>query len=94
MSAQVARIADCLQKGRFQANANPRMNQYPKPVTRNPNYERWRWQTFAVTWLAYAGFYLTRKGFSAAKIALGPGTAIDLSKGQMAAIDITAWPLR
>ena len=63
------------------------MNAYPKPVLRDPKYERWRWQTFAITWLAYAGFYLTRKGFSAAKVALGPGTAIDLSKGQMAAID-------
>jgi sugar phosphate permease len=61
------------------------MNEYPKPVLRDPKYERWRWQTFAITWLAYAGFYLTRKGFSAAKVALGPGTAIDLSKGRMVA---------
>ncbi len=57
----------------------------PNPL--DQKYCRWRWQTFAITWLAYAGFYLTRKGFSAAKVALGPGTAIDLSKGQMAAID-------
>jgi len=33
-----------------------------------PLYERWRWQIFAVTWLAYAGFYLTRKSFAVAKI--------------------------
>lgn len=63
------------------------MSNYPKPVVRDPKYERWRWQTFGITWLAYAGFYLTRKGFSAAKVALGPGTEIGLSKGQMAAID-------
>ena len=34
---------------------------------RNPAYERWRWQIFSITWLAYAGFYLTRKAFSVAK---------------------------
>ena len=33
----------------------------------NPRYERWRWTIFGVTWLAYAGFYLTRKAFSVAK---------------------------
>lgn len=53
----------------------------------NRRYERWRWQIFGITWLAYVGFYLTRKGFSAAKVVLGPGTAIGLSKPQMAAID-------
>lgn len=37
---------------------------------RNPIYERWRWQIFAVTWIAYAGFYLTRKSYSVAKIGL------------------------
>lgn len=42
---------------------------------KNPRYERYRWQIFAVTWLAYAGFYLTRKSFSVAKIALNPETA-------------------
>lgn len=39
--------------------------------TKNPQYERWRWQIFAITWLAYAGFYLTRKAFSVAKIGMG-----------------------
>src|SRR5262245_50038730 len=47
-------------------------------------YRRWRWQIFSVTWLAYAGFYLTRKGFSVAKNELKkPGvmglTNVDLS---------------
>ena len=36
-------------------------------TNRNRTYERWRWQIFSVTWLAYAGFYLTRKAFSVAK---------------------------
>ena len=43
---------------------------------RIPLYERWRWQIFAITWLAYAGFYLTRKSFSVAKIGIGEGTSI------------------
>ena len=30
----------------------------------NPRYERWRWQTFGITWLIYASFYLTRQSFS------------------------------
>jgi sugar phosphate permease len=33
-------------------------------------YERWRLQVFAATWLAYFGFYLTRKSFSVAKVEL------------------------
>src|SRR5438874_9677378 len=52
-----------------------------------PLYERWRWQIFAITWLAYAGFYLTRKSFSVAKIGIGAGTPIGLSQPQMAWID-------
>ena len=36
------------------------MSAAPKSVRRNPRYERWRWQIFGITWLAYAGFYLTR----------------------------------
>jgi OPA family sugar phosphate sensor protein UhpC-like MFS transporter len=39
-------------------------------LDRNPTYERYRWQIFIITWLAYAGFYFTRKSFSVAKIAL------------------------
>ena len=34
---------------------------------KNPKYERWRWQIFGITWLAYAGYYLTRKAFAVAK---------------------------
>ena len=53
----------------------------------NPTYERWRWQIFAITWLAYAGLYLTRKSFSVAKIGIGEGTAIGLTQSQLAWID-------
>ncbi|MEW6158497.1 MAG: MFS transporter, partial [Verrucomicrobiota bacterium] len=42
-----------------------------EPVSLKQTYARWRWQIFAVTWLAYAGFYLTRKSFSVAKIEIG-----------------------
>jgi OPA family sugar phosphate sensor protein UhpC-like MFS transporter len=37
--------------------------------------------------LAYAGFYLTRKSFSVAKIGVGEGTAIGLTQAQLAWID-------
>ena len=40
----------------------------PKPFLRNATYERWRWQVFSITWLAYFGFYLTRKAFWVAKV--------------------------
>src|SRR5437868_13557026 len=50
-------------------------------------YERWRWQIFAVSWLAYAAFSLTRKPFSVAKLGVGPGTEIGLTQPQMAWID-------
>ena len=39
----------------------------PKLFGPNRTYERWRWQIFGITWLAYAGFYLTRKSFSVVK---------------------------
>ncbi len=50
-------------------------------------YERWRWQIFAVTWLAYFGYYLTRKTFSVAKIGMEQDPAIDISRSEMAWID-------
>src|SRR2546428_10529641 len=54
---------------------------------RNPTYERWRWQIFSITWLAYAGFYLTRKAFSVAKNELGKAEVMGLSRSDMAWID-------
>ncbi len=59
----------------------------PKLSGHDPRYERWRWQIFAVTWLAYAGYYLTRKSFSVAKIGLGEGTPVGLTQQEMAWID-------
>ncbi len=53
----------------------------------DPAYERWRWQIFAITWLAYAGFNLTRKSFLVAKIDIGEGTSIGLTEAQMAWVD-------
>jgi len=53
----------------------------------NRNYERWRWITFAVTWLIYASLYLTRKSFSVAKIAFDDDARISLSRAQLGNID-------
>src|SRR5437773_10117494 len=52
------------------------------------SYSRWRWQIFIITWLAYAGFYLTRKSFAVAKIGLQADPRIGMSKPQMAWIDM------
>ena len=54
---------------------------------KDPEYERWRWQIFRVTWLAYAGFYLTRKSFSVAKIGILEDPNIVVGKGAMGLID-------
>src|ERR1041385_8149611 len=58
-----------------------------KAAERNPRYERWRWQIFSITWLAYAGFYLTRRAFSAAKNELKKPEVMGLSTAQMSWID-------
>jgi OPA family glycerol-3-phosphate transporter-like MFS transporter len=48
---------------------------------------RWQLRIFAVTWLAYAGFYLTRKSFSIAKVELQKPDVLGLSTGSLAVID-------
>jgi len=53
----------------------------------NPTYERWRWQTFAITWLAYAGFNLTRMSFAVSKVSIEGDPLIHLSQTQMAWVD-------
>jgi OPA family sugar phosphate sensor protein UhpC-like MFS transporter len=58
-----------------------------KAAERNPRYERWRWQIFSITWLAYAGFYLTRRAFSAAKNELKKPEVMGLTTAQMSWID-------
>jgi len=57
------------------------------PMTKNPKYERWRWTIFGITWLAYAGFYLTRKAFSVAKNELKKPEVLGLTKAQMSEMD-------
>lgn len=59
----------------------------PKLFGPDRTYERWRWQIFGITWLAYAGFYLTRKSFSVAKIDLERPEVLGLTKPQMSWID-------
>ncbi|MDI3403709.1 MFS transporter [Streptomyces cavernicola] len=39
---------------------------------------RWRWRIFAVTWLAYAGFYFVRQAFSVAKLGILEDPAVNV----------------
>ncbi len=57
--------------------------------TVKPRYERWRRQIFAVTWLAYAGFYFTRQTFSVAKLGIleDPLLQTTLTKSTLANLD-------
>ncbi len=50
-------------------------------------YTQWRYKIFVSTWLAYAGFYLTRKSFSVAKIGMAADPDILLTKTQMSNIE-------
>jgi OPA family glycerol-3-phosphate transporter-like MFS transporter len=54
---------------------------------KDPAYERWRRQTFAITWLAYAGFNLTRMSFAVSKVAMQGDAHVRLTQPQMAWID-------
>jgi OPA family sugar phosphate sensor protein UhpC-like MFS transporter len=63
----------------------PRLNRVS--AERNPRYERWRWQIFSVTWLAYFGLYLTRKAFSVAKNELKKPEVLGLTTVQMSKMD-------
>lgn len=49
--------------------------------------QRWRLQIFAITWLAYAAFYFTRKAFSVAKLGIGEDPGFSLDKTVMANLD-------
>ncbi|AMO75759.1 MFS transporter [Pseudomonas citronellolis] len=49
--------------------------------------QRWRIQIFAITWLAYAAFYFTRKAFSVAKLGIGEDPGFALDKAAMADLD-------
>lgn len=48
---------------------------------------RWRLQIFAITWLAYAAFYFTRKAFSVAKLGIGDDPDFMMEKAVMANLD-------
>ncbi len=54
----------------------------------NLRYERWRWQTFGITWLIYASYYLTRQSFNAAKVVLADGS-LHFAREQLGRIDAT-----
>ncbi|MFJ3487247.1 MFS transporter [Pseudomonas sp. NPDC090202] len=51
------------------------------------SFKRWRVQIFAITWLAYAAFYFTRKAFSVAKLGIGEDPTFHLDKMAMANMD-------
>ncbi|NLU84517.1 MFS transporter [Rhodococcus sp. HNM0569] len=50
---------------------------------------RWRIQIFAITWVAYAGFYFTRQAFSVAKLGILEDPLVDtaLTKSALANLD-------
>ncbi|MFC9553825.1 MFS transporter [Rhodococcus sp. NPDC056960] len=54
-----------------------------------PLYRRWRIQIFAITWIAYAGFYFSRQAFSVAKLGIleDPLVNTTLTKGALANLD-------
>src|SRR6185295_13800117 len=64
------------------------MAKRPKFIGQNRVYERWRWQIFAITWLAYAGFYLTRKSFAVAKIGIPHDPKMHMSDAAMGWLDM------
>ncbi|MGV0773004.1 MFS transporter [Mycolicibacterium sp. (ex Dasyatis americana)] len=61
----------------------------PATDTTIPRYQRWRFQIFAVTWIAYAGFYFTRQAFSVAKLGIleDPILSTHLTKSTLANLD-------
>lgn len=54
---------------------------------KDPKYEFWRLRVFGITWLAYAGFYLTRASFSVAKIGILEDPNLSLTVENMGVID-------
>lgn len=58
-----------------------------KGFKKDPKYEFWRLRIFGITWLAYAGFYLTRVSFSVAKIGILEDPNLSLTTENMGVID-------
>lgn len=59
------------------------------PVLGTARASRWRRQIFAITWVAYAGFYFVRQAFSVAKLGILDDPAVNtvLTKGVLGVID-------
>ncbi|GAA3477487.1 MFS transporter [Streptomyces yanii] len=47
------------------------------PILRSARAARWRRQIFAITWIAYAGFYFVRQAFSVAKLGILDDPAVN-----------------
>jgi len=58
------------------------------PRVSPPNYRWCRAQVFFITWLAYVGFYLTRKAFAVAKIELQKEEVWGITKATMGKVDL------
>ena len=56
-------------------------------MEKDSRYERWRWTVFGITWLAYAGFYLTRKSWSVAKVGILDDPNMVIGKAEMGLVD-------
>jgi OPA family sugar phosphate sensor protein UhpC-like MFS transporter len=56
-------------------------------IKRDSNYERWRWAIFGLTWMAYVGFYFTRKAFPVAKVGILDDASFEMGKAAMGFID-------
>ena len=63
------------------------MTIFKNNFNKNPKYEKYRFEAFAISWLAYAGFYLTRASFSVAKIGIIDDPNVNISVEQMGFID-------
>jgi len=63
------------------------MSSSPSSSALDRRYQRWRFQIFGVTWLAYASYYLVRKSFAVAKVAFDDDSAIHFTKEQMGRVD-------
>jgi OPA family glycerol-3-phosphate transporter-like MFS transporter len=53
----------------------------------DPRYQRWRAITFGITWLAYVGFYFTRKSLPVAKIGILADPTLEITRTSLGWID-------
>ena len=64
------------------------MRATPLAINRDARYERWRWQIATITWLAYVGYYFTRKSFAVAKVGILDDPTMGLTKSGLGIIDM------